>query len=49
MAAGSANAFANQKVKRPETIMDQVKKIPEDAFLTTEEVIHALKILNEKK
>jgi hypothetical protein len=49
IAAGGATAFANKKGKRPQTIAGQLKKLPEDAFLTTQEAIHALEILNEKK
>jgi len=49
MAAGGATAFANKMGKSPESIDDRLKALPKDAFLTNEEAIAALKMLNESK
>ncbi len=49
MVAGGATAFANKMGKSPEPIEYRLKALPKDAFLTTEEAINALKVLNESK
>jgi hypothetical protein len=49
LAAGGATAFANKMGKSPETIIERLKKLPNDAFLTKEEATNALETLNESK
>jgi hypothetical protein len=49
LAAGGATAFANKKGKSPATAVERLKKLPEDAFLTGEEAMHALETLNKSK
>lgn len=49
MAAGGPTAFANKLGKNPENIVKRLEKLPEDAFLTDEEVEIALKMLKESK
>ena len=49
LAAGGATAFANKLGKRPQNSAEQLKKLPEDAFLTADEAMRALEMLNESK
>lgn len=49
LAAGGTTAFANKMGKRPENIVDRLKELPEDAFLTEEEATLALKMLKDSK
>jgi hypothetical protein len=49
MAAGGTTAFANKMGKSWGSLIDSLKKLPKDAFLTDEEVREALKTLNESK
>ena len=47
--AGGPLAFANMLGKKPELIENNLSLLPQDAFLTAEEVNNALAILNEGK
>jgi len=49
MAAGGTTAFANKLGKRPQDIEGRLKKLPDDAFLTDDEVTRALETLNKGK
>lgn len=49
IAAGGTTAFANKLGKHPELIGEKLKELPEDAFLTEDELIQALKTLKESK
>ncbi|WP_299288230.1 hypothetical protein [uncultured Mucilaginibacter sp.] len=49
LAAGGTTAFANKLGKHPELIGEKFKELPDDAFLTDEEVTLALKMLRENK
>jgi hypothetical protein len=49
LAAGGTTAFAEKLGKDPRKIMEKLKKLPKESFLTDEEVEAALKILNEGK
>ncbi|MDB5006976.1 MAG: hypothetical protein JWP45_1369 [Mucilaginibacter sp.] len=49
LAAGGATAFANKKGKSPATVVERLKRMPNDAFLTEEEAMHALETLNKSK
>ena len=49
LAAGGAEAFADKLGKNFQNVEIRLKKLPKDAFLTEEEVIQALKTLNESK
>lgn len=49
LAAGGTTAFANKLGKHPENIVNQLKKLPKDAFLTEEEAALALKMLKDNK
>ena len=49
MAAGGTTAFANKLGKNPQAIVDRLKELPKEAFLTNEEAIRALKTLDESK
>jgi hypothetical protein len=49
MAAGGAMAFANKLGKKPQNILERLKALPKDAFLTEEEFEQAMKTLNESK
>ncbi len=49
MAAGGTTAFANKLGKHPERLVEKLKNLPPDAFLTEEEFALALKTLNESK
>lgn len=49
IAAGGTTAFANKLGKHPELIGKKLKNLPEDAFITEEELVQALKMLKESK
>jgi len=49
MAAGGTTAFANKVGKNAQSLIDYLKEVPKDAFLTDEDVASALKILSESK
>jgi len=49
IAAGGTTAFANKLGKNFENIEDRLKKLPQDSFLTDEEVAEAIKTLNQSK
>ncbi|MCR8561931.1 hypothetical protein KXD93_30025 [Mucilaginibacter sp. BJC16-A38] len=49
LAAGGATAFANKLGKNFGDLEARLKELPEDAFLTDEEVEQALKTLRESK
>ena len=49
LAAGGATAFAEKLGKHPEKIFEQLKKLPEDYFLTEDEAARALEMLKEGK
>ena len=49
MAAGGTTAFANKLGKRPQFIGERFKELPDDAFLTDDEVTLALETLKESK
>jgi hypothetical protein len=49
MAAGGTTAFANKMGKSARALMDRLKEIPKEDFLTEEEVAEALKTLNQSK
>ena len=49
MAAGGTTAFANKLGKHPQNLVDRLKNLPEDAFLTEEEATLALKMLKDNK
>ncbi len=49
LAAGGTTAFANKMGKHPENIVDRLKELPKDAFLTEEEATLALKMLKDSK
>jgi hypothetical protein len=49
MAAGGTTAFANKMGKSAQALMDRLKEIPKEDFLTEEEVAEALKTLNQSK
>ncbi len=49
IAAGGTTAFANKLGKNPQDLVDYLKGLPEDAFLTDEEAEAALKYLRENK
>ncbi|RYE35286.1 MAG: hypothetical protein EOP42_06575 [Sphingobacteriaceae bacterium] len=49
IAAGGTTAFANKLGKHPENLVNKLKDLPEDAFLTEEELVQALKMLKESK
>jgi hypothetical protein len=45
LAAGGADAFADKLGKNFQNIESRLKKLPEEAFLTEDEVLQALKTL----
>ena len=49
IAAGGTTAFANKLGKHPERLVEKLKNLPPDAFLTEEEVECALRMLKESK
>lgn len=49
IAAGGTTAFANKLGKNPQDLVDYLKELPDDAFLTDEEAEAALKYLRENK
>ncbi len=49
MAAGGTTAFANKLGKHPQHLVDALKNLPIDAFLTEEEAALALKMLKDNK
>ena len=49
LAAGGTTAFAKKMGKSWEGLLDRLKKLPEDAFLTEEEFSEAMKTLNQSK
>ncbi|SHN35789.1 hypothetical protein [Mucilaginibacter sp. OK098] len=49
LAAGGTTAFANKLGKNFGDLAARLKELPEDAFLTDEEVEQALKTLRESK
>jgi hypothetical protein len=49
LAAGGTTAFANKLGKNFHGLEARLKELPEDAFLTEEEVQQALKTLRESK
>jgi hypothetical protein len=49
LAAGGAGPFAEKMGKSWEGVLDVLKKMPEDAFLTEEEYEEAMKTLNASK
>ncbi|MVN23236.1 hypothetical protein [Mucilaginibacter arboris] len=49
MAAGGTTAFANKSGKHPQQLVEALKNLPADAFLTEEELELALKMLKDNK
>jgi hypothetical protein len=49
LAAGGTTAFAEKIGKNPEDLVNRLKRLPKEAFLTNEEVEEALKMLKEDK
>lgn len=49
LAAGGTTAFANKLNKRPQDIPERLRQLPYDAFLTDDEVVSALEVLNASK
>lgn len=49
MAAGGTTAFANKLGKHPQNLVDALRNLPKDAFLTEEEAALALKMLKDNK
>ena len=49
IAAGGTTAFANKLGKNFQEYYDKLKDLPEDAFLTDEELACALKMLKDNK
>ncbi|HEY2722398.1 MAG TPA: hypothetical protein VGI82_11770 [Chitinophagaceae bacterium] len=49
MAAGGTTAFANKMGKSAQSLIDRLKEIPKEDFLTEEEVAEALKTLSQSK
>jgi hypothetical protein len=49
LAAGGATAFANKMGKNPENIEKALEALPDEGFLTDEDVKAALEILREKR
>jgi hypothetical protein len=49
LAAGGTTAFANKMGKSAQSLLDYLKEIPKEDFLTEEEYLSALKTLNQSK
>ena len=49
MAAGGTTAFAEKMVKSAQGLLNTLKNLPEDAFLTDEEFEEAMRTLNQSK
>lgn len=49
MAAGGAEAFATKLGKTSQQLIDRLKELPKEAFLTEEEAEIALKMLRDNK
>jgi hypothetical protein len=49
LAAGGTTAFANKMGKSAQSLLDYLKGIPKEDFLTEEEYLSALKTLNQSK
>lgn len=49
LAAGGTTAFANKLGKHPERLLQKLKSLPPDAFLTEDEFALAMETLNQSK
>jgi hypothetical protein len=49
LAAGGTTAFAKKMGKSADGLLNALKNLPEDAFLTEEEFEEAMKTLNQSK
>ncbi len=49
LAAGGTTAFANKLGKHPERLVEKLKNLPPDAFLTEDEFTLAMETLNQSK
>jgi hypothetical protein len=49
LAAGGPTVFAHKLGKNPQTILEKLKKLPKESFLTNEEARQALEALKEYK
>ena len=49
LAAGGTTAFAEKMGKSAEGLLNTLKNLPEDAFLTDEEFEEAMRTLNQSK
>jgi hypothetical protein len=49
LAGGGASVFARKMGKKPKNLIEALKSLPEESFLTNQEFEKALQILQEEK
>ena len=49
LAAGGTSAFAHKMGKSPQNLVEALKNLPDDSFLTNQEFDMAMQILQEEK